>query len=155
MMLRISKLTDYATVILGYIASADSNEMHSATEIANLTGIASPTVSKLLKLLAKGRVLRSVRGVKGGYFLSRPPEDISVADVIFAVEGPIAVTECSLSEDNCEQFAACNLSTHWGKINSVIQAALESVTLADMIEPVEISIPIESLYSNSTVRGEQ
>jgi FeS assembly SUF system regulator len=148
-MLRLSKLTDYATVILSHIAK-DSGQTHSAMGVADATGIALPTVSKVLKILVNAKVLVSTRGIKGGYALARPPERISVADVISALEGPIALTECSISHEGCEQASGCGISANWGLINLAIQHTLESITLADMIKPFhvpqEFLIPVSSLY---------
>lgn len=148
-MLKLSKLTDYATVILSYMAK-DPVNMHAAIEISEVTGITLPTVSKILKLLLKARVLTSVRGAKGGYLLAREPEKITVATVISALEGPIALTECNASHKNCDQASGCEIQGNWGLINQKIFNALDSVTLADMIMPVkppeEITIPVSSLY---------
>jgi FeS assembly SUF system regulator len=148
-MLRLSKLTDYATVILSHIAK--ENELtHSAMGVAEATGIALPTVSKVLKILVNAKVLVSTRGIKGGYALARPPENISVAEVISALEGPIALTECSISHEGCEQASGCGISGNWSLINKAIQNALEAVTLADMIKPAnlpqEFMIPVSSIY---------
>ena len=148
-MLRLSKLTDYATVILSFMAR-DEEHAHAAMEIATATGIALPTVSKILKLLVKAKVLMSTRGAKGGYALARKPEKISVATVISALEGPIALTECSISHQGCEQASGCDIRGNWSLINQTIHDALESVTLADMIRPAampeEFLIPVASLY---------
>ncbi len=148
-MLRLSKLTDYATVILSFMAR-DRAQIRAAMEIAAMTGIALPTVSKILKLLVNANVLISTRGAKGGYALARMPEEISVATVISALEGPIALTECSISHQGCEQASGCDISGNWGLINQTIHNALESVTLADLIRPVvvpeEVLIPVASLY---------
>jgi FeS assembly SUF system regulator len=153
-MLRLSKLTDYATVILSFVARDDTH-VHTAMEIASATGIALPTVSKILKLLVNAKVLISTRGAKGGYALARTPEKITIAAVISALEGPIALTECSISQLGCEQASGCEIRGNWGLINKAIHNALESVTLADMIRPVrtqdpvwgqEILIPVASLY---------
>jgi len=148
-MLRLSKLTDYATVILSHMAKS-SAKMHSAMDVAEATGIALPTVSKILKILVNAKVLVSTRGMKGGYVLARSPELISVADVISALEGPIALTECSISHEGCEQASGCGISANWGLINKAIQTALEAVTLADMIKPAnlpqEFMIPVSSIY---------
>jgi len=122
-MLRLSKLTDYATVILSFMAK-NNERVCAAMELATATGIALPTVSKILKALVNAKVLISTRGAKGGY----------------------AVTECSISQQGCEQAAGCNISGHWNVINLAIYNALESVTLADMIKPQETLIPIASLY---------
>lgn len=144
-MLRLSKLTDYATVILSFMAK-NNERVCAAMELATATGIALPTVSKILKALVNAKVLVSTRGAKGGYALAAAPENITVATIISALEGPIAVTECSISQQGCEQAAGCNISGHWNVINRAIYNALESVTLADMIKPQETLIPVASLY---------
>jgi FeS assembly SUF system regulator len=148
-MLRLSKLTDYATVILSFMAR-DKSHIHAAIEIAGATGIMQPTVSKILKLLVKAKVLNSIRGAKGGYGLARDPKHISVAAVIGALEGPIAITECSISDDNCQQSEGCEIRGHWHLINQTIHDALESISLADLILPVnqpeEIKISVAALY---------
>ena len=153
-MIRLSKLTDYATVILSFMAR-DNTHVRAAMEIASATGIALPTVSKILKLLVNAKVLISTRGAKGGYALARAPEKITIAAVISALEGPIALTECSISQQGCEQASGCGIRGNWSLINQTIHNALESVTLADMIKPVrsqepmwgqEILIPVASLY---------
>ena len=148
-MLKLGKLTDYATVILSYMAK-EHTDLHAAQEISKVTGIAQPTVSKILKLLVRAKVLTSIRGAKGGYSLARAPEKITVATVISALEGPIALTECSASHKDCGQASGCDIQGSWGLVNQKIFNALESVTLADMVLPVkqpeEILIPISSLY---------
>ncbi|NOT85892.1 MAG: SUF system Fe-S cluster assembly regulator [Methylococcaceae bacterium] len=148
-MLRLSKLTDYATVILSYMAR-DFINLHAAVEIAEATDIALPTVAKILKLLVNAQIVTSARGAKGGYLLARPPEKITVAVIIYALEGPIAITECSISADHCEQSNGCKIRANWGLINQTIYNALEAITLADMIVPValpnEVHIPVASLF---------
>lgn len=148
-MLKLSKLTDYATVVLSVIAK-DPHRLHDALELAEVSGIALPTVSKILKILAKAGVLSSMRGAKGGYALAREPEKITVAMVISALEGPIALTECTVSHKGCDQASGCRIQGNWHLINQKIAHALESVTLADMIlpfkQPVEVSIPLSRLY---------
>ncbi|MDP2904009.1 MAG: SUF system Fe-S cluster assembly regulator [Methylovulum sp.] len=148
-MLRLSKLTDYATVILSFMAK-EKTRVCAAMEIAAATGIALPTVSKILKLLVNSKVLMSTRGAKGGYMLAREPETISVAAIISALEGPIALTECSISEQLCGQASGCGIRGVWHTINQTIHNALESVTLADLVRPAarseEITIPVASLY---------
>jgi FeS assembly SUF system regulator len=147
-MLRLSKLTDYAIVILSLMAK--ESRTLAAMEIATATGISLPTVSKILKLLVNANVLMSVRGAKGGYGLADAAHKISVASVISAMEGPIALTECSISQQGCEQASGCDIHANWNVINQTIQNALESVSLADMIRPVippkEVFVPVASLY---------
>jgi FeS assembly SUF system regulator len=148
-MLKLSKMTDYATVILSVVAK-DQHRLHGALELAAVTGIALPSVSKILKILTKAGILSSMRGVKGGYVLAREPEKITVATIISALEGPIALTECSVSHKGCDQASGCRIQGNWHLINQKIANALESVTLADMImpfkQPVEVSIPLSRLY---------
>ncbi|HEY8098701.1 MAG TPA: SUF system Fe-S cluster assembly regulator [Methylobacter sp.] len=118
--------------------------------MAAATGIALPTVSKILKLLVNAKVLISTRGAKGGYVLARIPEEISIATVISALEGPIALTECSISHQGCEQASGCDIGGNWSLINQTIHNALESVTLADLIRPAvipeEVFIPVANIY---------
>ena len=149
-MLRLSKLTDYATVILSYMAK-NQQALHVAVDIAEATGINLPTVSKILKMLVKAKVLSSARGAKGGYSLARPPEKITVATVISALEGPIALTECSISHQSCEQASGCEIGANWSLINQTVFNALEAITLKDMLRPVsvipeEITVPVSTLY---------
>lgn len=148
-MLRLGKLTDYATVILSFMAKSQAH-MHAALEVSTATGIALPTVSKILKTLVKAHLLSSVRGAKGGYVLVQAPEKITVASVITALEGPISLTECSSTNHSCDQVSACQIGNNWRVVNQTVQRALESVTLADMMLPVsppqEITVPVASLY---------
>ena len=134
-MLRVSKLTDYATVILTHIAH-QPDELHAASDMSQSTGVALPTVSKVLKLLSKANILKSHRGAKGGYQLAKNPSETNVAEVITAIEGPIGITECTTSEGICEQESSCEIKGNWNLINRAVYTALEAVTLADMAAPV-------------------
>jgi FeS assembly SUF system regulator len=133
-MLRLSKLTDYGTVAMAHIAR-EPDRIHAAAELAAAIGVAVPTVSKILKMLTWGNLLQSVRGPKGGYMLSRPAGEISIAEVIDAMEGPIGVTECSAIVGLCSQEGSCSVRTSWQGINRVIRNALDGVTLADLAQP--------------------
>jgi FeS assembly SUF system regulator len=150
-MIKLSKLTDYATVILSVLAK-DYGRTVTAMEMAALTGIALPTVSKILKVLVNAKVLVSTRGAKGGYTLARDPHYISVAAIISALEGPIALTECSISKQACGQASGCGIRANWHLINQTVHNALESVTLADLVRPLavpeEVYIPVASLYQS-------
>ncbi len=134
-MFKVNKLTDYATVVL--IEIARSNVVRSSQHLSERTGIPLPTVAKLMKSLAKGGLVVSQRGAGGGYVLGRTPGAISVADVIHAVEGPIALTACAdTSDEHCGIEAVCPVQGKWNKVNTAVRAALEEVTLADMAEDV-------------------
>lgn len=134
-MLRISKLSDYAIIILGRMAKAPG-ETYAATDLAEAAGVANPTVSKVLKALTRSELLVSSRGARGGYRLARAPEQTTVASIIHAIEGPIALTECGLHHARCEQSASCHVQGNWSVLNRAIQTALEAVTLADMATPM-------------------
>jgi len=149
-MLRISKLTDYAIVVLGHMAQAEG-QTHTAAGLAEATGVAAPTVSKILKMLGKAGILNSTRGAHGGYCLAQAPESTSVAAVIFALEGPIALTECEGERGGCEQSDSCHAKGSWDVINRAVRAALESVSLADMARPSpkpaeEVFVPVSSFF---------
>lgn len=130
-MLRMSKLTDYGTVVLAHLAIDDSSCV-SATEVAEASGIALPTVSKLLKSLAKAELVCSTRGAHGGYRLARQPKQISAAEVIDALEGPVSITECSGINSHCDYESNCNVGGAWQRINVAIRRALDDITLADL-----------------------
>ena len=131
-MLRISKLTDYGTVLLAHLA-ANRDTVCSAADVASATGIALPTVSKLLKSLARSGLVISTRGASGGYQLSRKPTEISAADVIDALEGPVSITECSGSDSQCEHEGSCSVGGSWRRINVAIRSALDDVSLSDLL----------------------
>ena len=128
--LRISRLTDYGTVLLAHLAAHQAT-VCSAADVAEATGIAPPTVSKLLKLLARAGLVTSTRGASGGYRLSRAPQDITAADVIDALEGPVSITECSSGD--CEHEGVCSVGSAWQRINVAIRGALQDVTLNDLV----------------------
>lgn len=149
-MLRVSRLTDYATVVLAQMAR-DPGTVHTAADLAELTRLGRPTVSKLLKQLARGGLLTSYRGAHGGYLLARAPERINAAEIIDTVEGPMAMTECSLDDHQCELEGVCNVGHHWQRISRAIRAALEEVTLADLAAPA--SIPLQRMDLRRAVTG--
>lgn len=131
-MLRISKLTDYGTVVLAHLADGPAG-VASAAEVAAATGIGLPTVSKLLKLLAKEGLVTSTRGAQGGYRLARDANSISAAHVIDALEGPVSITECSASNSHCDYETFCCVGSAWQRINVAIRGALEEISLADLL----------------------
>jgi len=134
-MFKVNKLTDYATVVLIEIARSDV--VRSSQHVSERTGIPLPTVAKLMKSLNKAGLVVSQRGVGGGYVLGRKPGEITVADVIQAVEGPIALTACAdTSDEHCGIEAICPVQGKWNKVNTAVRAALNDVTLADMAEDV-------------------
>ena len=133
-MLRVTKLTDYATVVLTVLASAPDTVL-SANGLAERAGLEPPTVAKVLKPLAQAGLVQAFRGVAGGYRLARPPAEISLVEIVEAMEGPLAMTECSIHEGQCGIEHSCSARANWRRINDVVADALRRVTLADMILP--------------------
>ena len=133
-MLRVSKLTDYATVVMTCLAGA-GDDVQSAQALAERAHLELPTVSKLLKQLAQSGLVVSTRGINGGYRLARDAREITIADIVTAMEGPIGMTECSVHAGACDHESHCGVRVNWRRISQAIAAALESVTLADMVKP--------------------
>ncbi len=133
-MIRISRMTDYSLLLLSYVARSPTG-LQTARELAGLTQLPAPTVSKLLKTLARADLLKSQRGVSGGYSLARPAESISMADIITALEGPIALTQCSEGPGMCDLESRCHTRANLKLINDAIHGALKSVTIAAMTQP--------------------
>ncbi|HET7370096.1 MAG TPA: SUF system Fe-S cluster assembly regulator [Gammaproteobacteria bacterium] len=134
-MLRLSKLTDYGTVVLAHMA-VQPKSVHTASDLAARTHLALPTVSKLLKLFAKGGLVESFRGAQGGYKLARKPQDITAVQIIDAVEGPVGITECSVRDGLCSLEPVCAIGHNWQRISLSIREALKTVTLAELSGPM-------------------
>jgi FeS assembly SUF system regulator len=135
-MIRMSKQSDYGIVLLTQFAARSESTTLTARELAEAAEMSQPSVSKVLKVLARAGFLASHRGVNGGYNLARHPRDISVAEVITATEGGIAMTECVSAPGDCEQEPTCRVRANWRKINDAVVYALSEVTLADMVHPL-------------------
>jgi FeS assembly SUF system regulator len=143
-MIRLAKLTDYGIALMSHLARADERTVHSARDIAERTAIPLPTVSKLLKLLSQAGLLQSQRGVRGGYSLTRPAAQMSVSEVVVALEGPLNLTECGDNEvphSSCSIEHVCRVKPHWQTINVAIRSALDQLSLADMAAP-QLSRPL-------------
>lgn len=130
-MFRIGKLTDYATVILATLA-ADRSRLQNASSLAERTHIAAPTVSKLLKQLHRAGLVTSTRGTHGGYQLARDPEAISAAAILDALEGPVALTQCSAGSGQCGIEHTCSVGRTWQRLSMAIRRSLNEVTLAEL-----------------------
>jgi FeS assembly SUF system regulator len=131
--MRLSRLADYGTVTMGYMAR-NPGAVHTAAEVAAAVRLAAPTVSKLMKLLSRKGLLVSLRGPRGGYRLARGPERITLAEVVEAVEGAIAMTECSGTACGCSLEPGCAVQRNWRLINRKIRGVLDGVTVADLTE---------------------
>jgi FeS assembly SUF system regulator len=132
----MNKLTDYGIVLLTHLARQGDGPLHSARDLAESSHVPAPTVNKLLKKLSQARLLTSQRGVNGGYTLARDPADISVAEAITALEGPIAITECSTSVTGlCSLERICPNRSGWRNISQAIRETLEGLSLEDIAHP--------------------
>jgi len=132
-MLRVTKLTDYATVVLTALA-ARPDAVLSAPELAERAGLEMPTVAKLLKPLAQAGLVEAFRGTNGGYRLARAASQISLVEIVEAMEGPLGMTECSVHAGACGIEHSCGVRANWRRINDVVADALRSVTLAQMLD---------------------
>lgn len=130
-MIRISKLTDYALVIAAYLGKEPERFVQTG-DIALNTHIAKPTTAKLLKKLAKHGILESHRGATGGYKLAKTPADISVANIIEIMEGPMAIMDCTLGQEHCPIYANCSINAPWIQVNRIIVKSLETIKLSDL-----------------------
>ena len=137
-MLRLNRMTDYAIVVLGALAYRQG-EVLATAQIASLTGLTQPTVAKVAKRLQSCDLLETRRGVNGGYQLTGDPATMSLAAIIEAVEGPIAVNGCvDGAQDPCAVSNCCFMSNQWNKVNGTVRAALDAVSLADLIDPSQL-----------------
>ena len=150
-MIRLNRMTDYAIVVLGKMGR---DGVVSVAQLAQESRVPAPTVAKLLKQLAQAGVVVSQRGAAGGYALARPAVDITVAEVIAALEGPISLTACvDGAEGHCEVERLCPMRGNWDRVNRAIRAALESVTLADMVPAPMFEVPPGAPVRPAQYRG--
>jgi FeS assembly SUF system regulator len=141
-MLRISKMTDYATVILARLALAPQRQF-TAAQLAEQTHLAQPTVSKVLKLLLRRGLLHSTRGLHGGYRLARPAAEITAAQILDALEGPVALIECARHVHHCSIESTCGVGRAWQRVSVALRRVLEDITLVELAglggEPVRFA----------------
>ncbi|MBK10042.1 MAG: SUF system Fe-S cluster assembly regulator [Cobetia sp.] len=152
-MLKLSKMTDYAAVVMARIAR-EPDSAHAAIDLAESVQLPHPTVSKTLKALVRAGLLESRRGALGGYRLARPASQITASDIISAIECPVAVTECSHADGDCELVNTCGVADNWQRVSYAISELLGSVTLAHLASsaplrmPVQLPIQAISLYGD-------
>jgi FeS assembly SUF system regulator len=145
-MIRMSKLTDYAIVILAHLAR--NSGTLTAQDLSSRSRVPLPTVSKLCKELSKAGLVVSHRGRRGGYGLARPAERISVAEIVEALEGPIALTECAQPGPNtCELDATCPAKASWDPVSRAIHDALKELPLSAIAphrapDPAPAEVPV-------------
>ena len=132
--MRLSHLADYAVVLMTAAARRPEGARLSATELAQETGVPLPTAQKLMGQLAACGLLTSSRGASGGFALARPAGEISLADIVEAVEGPIAMTVCAGHEgpSDCALDAHCRVKPHMGVVGNAVRGALGAVSLTEL-----------------------
>jgi FeS assembly SUF system regulator len=136
-MFRISRLTDYGIMLMTTVARHAEREVRTARDLSTEAHLPAPTVSKILTVLARAGLLEAQRGVTGGFSLARPAAEISILEVIRALEGPVGITECSAyPAERCELEPLCPVGRNWQIISRAVLGALEAVTLADMVRPL-------------------
>jgi FeS assembly SUF system regulator len=139
-MVRLSKLTDYGMVLMSCFARGRPESLRSARDLAAESGLPLPTVSKVLKELLQSGLLVSHRGIQGGYRLAKEPREISLAEIIAALEGPLAWTECSTDASGlCELEACCAIKRNQRMISQAVKGVLEKLMLSDLVQPIQLT----------------
>ena len=152
-MLRLNRITDYAVVVLTQMVREPDGQV-TAPQLSEDSNVPAPTVAKVLKALAKEGVLASQRGVHGGYRLARPAGDISMLEVIRALEGPVSLTACvDGAEGDCNVELLCPVRGNWDRVNTAIRSALADVTLEDMATPAMFGVPFHAAESAQAARA--
>src|SRR3954447_17240651 len=139
--MRLSHLADYAVVLMTAAARRPAGARLSATELSTETGVPLPTTQKLMGLLATCGLLSSVRGAGGGFALARPAASISLADIVEAVEGPMAMAACSDGKFDCALDAHCRVKPHMGVVGNAVRGALGAVSLTSLCGPASAGAP--------------
>ena len=149
-MLRLNRMTDYAILVLGVMA-ARPDEILASAALAQHTQLNQTTVAKVTKTLVSAGLVVSTRGIKGGYYLDRPVNNISIAEVIEAVEGPIALTACVDGvEDPCSVRNGCFMGGNWNQVNAALRKALNEVSLAELFNPESLfQVPLASIEAGN------
>jgi len=132
-MIRLTKEADYGIMLLGHVASRPVGQVHTAREIAALSGLPLPMVSKILVSLARAEILTGHRGAGGGYSLDTNPQELTVAQVIRAIEGPISMVQCGAEPGACDHETGCPTRINWGRISRQVEHALEQVPISEML----------------------
>ncbi|MEZ4703917.1 MAG: SUF system Fe-S cluster assembly regulator [Bdellovibrionota bacterium] len=138
-MIQINKFSDYAIVILVHMSKIQDQSLFSAKALSTQLHLPLPTVSKILKQLQKASILESIQGPRGGYRLAKTSDEISVGQILEIMEGPIAITECALSEHQCSVTSWCEIKPHWRLVNQVVREALERLKLSALSQQIQRS----------------
>jgi FeS assembly SUF system regulator len=148
-MIILSKLADYGVIVASRLAAEPERQM-TAAALASEARLPRATVAKVLKALAHASVVTGARGAAGGYRLARPATEISVAEVVAAIDGAIGLTQCTTHKPSCERSDFCPTRTPWQRINHAVGAALGAVTLAEMVPPA-LDVPHQPAAQRETL----
>jgi FeS assembly SUF system regulator len=133
-MIKLGKMTDYAIAVMGQLAQESAESAHSAHHLSGKTGIPAPTVAKVLKLLSKGNLVASERGAAGGYKLAKPADQVSLGEIITAMDGPVSLVACAEGhKEDCGIWRTCPTKGNWDRVNMVIKSVLDRVLLTEML----------------------
>ncbi len=146
-MLRLSKKSDYALLAMRHLAANSDRGAVSSRELAEAYNIPAELLAKVLQKLVRGRLLESHQGIRGGYALARPATNVSVADVIQAVDGPLTVTACSETDHSCDQYSKCNIRDPLWRIKDRILAALAATSVAELV--TEVPTPVSNVVTGA------
>ena len=144
-MLRLSKKADYALLAMRHLAANVDRDAVSAREVAEAYDIALELLAKVLQQLVRARLLDSHQGIRGGYGLAKPAADVSVVEVIQAIDGPLTVTACSADDHSCEQYTKCNIRDPLWRLKDRIVSALAATSVADLANDIPSSTPAGSV----------
>lgn len=140
--MRLSSMADYAVLTMAAAARHCGRSRVNSAQLAAETGLPVPTVQKLVSRLSAAGLLASVRGAGGGFKLSRPAAAITLADIVEAVEGPIALASCvEQGRHDCTLEAACSLRPHWPLVNDALRGALAGISLTQLAAPSAAGMP--------------
>ena len=148
-MIILSKLADYGVIVATHLATHPDRQANAAA-VAAATRLSQATVAKLLKALAHAGLVTATRGAAGGYRLARRAPEISVAEVVAAIDGDIGMTQCSVHADDCERTTFCPTRPHWAAINRAVGTALAAVTLDEMISPFAFVPVVAARHTDAT-----
>lgn len=144
-MIKMNKLTDYGVILLSYMQDTDKARLCTVSDLAEQTGLGQATISKILKILGKTDLVNSVRGINGGYYIGRPISEISVADMIEAMDGPLALTACVESHGGecCASEANCTIKGGWDALNKEMIELLRGFPISRIIQQAKLNLIAE------------
>ena len=151
-MIKMNKLTDYAVILLSHMEGSSKDRLLTVSDLSEETGLGQATISKILKILGKTDIVISVRGINGGYYIGRPLNDISVADMIETMDGPLAMTACVESHGGecCSSETNCTIKGGWDALNGEMIELLRGFPISKIVEQAQSNYKIEQNLKTAT-----